>query len=247
MSGSQFQLTPPFSAFGAGYRPHWQLGPQLTLDPSFTSSMPGWSVKTGTGQVFNLWPTGLGSTDFNLGNKLGGWSASLGPNPTSQQLKVPSLLQSLGINDWDDIYGLARKLGISTWADIPSSKMNIVTHQPAAGGKLDPSGLAIPSSPDDAISGFAIPSPAFSAGKRFGFSSSLDVHLYLYADKDALLHDQKFLFSGGGVGFETKTGSGTPLKLQLGAGRDPSGGAGGFINLQIGPDFVAMPPMSGRP
>ena len=247
MSGSQFQLTPPFSTVGSGYRPHWSLGPQLTLDPAFTRSMPGWSAMTGTGQVFNLFPNGLGLTDFNLRNTLGGWSASLGANPTNQQLALPSFLKSLGVNDWDDIYGLARKLGISTWSDAPSHKTNIVTHQPAAGGKIDPSGLVIPSSPDDAISGIAIPSPAFSAGKRFGFSSSLDVHLYLYADKDALMHDQKFLFSGGGVGFETKTSGGTPLKLQLGAGRDPSGGGGGFINLQIGPNFVAMPPMSGRP
>jgi hypothetical protein len=238
MSGTQLQLTPPFSGVG-GYRPRWSLMPQLTLDPNFTSSLPGWSVMGGTGQVYNLWPTGLGLLDYNLSNTLGAWSASLGANPSSSKIALPSFVKSLGINDWDDIYGLARKLGITTWADAPGFKRNIVTGQPAAAGKINPSGLVIPSSPDDAIAGFAI--PAFSAGRRFGFSSSLDVHLYLYADKDALTRDEKYLFSGGGIGFETKTSDGTPLKLQLGAGRDPAGGAGGFINLQIGPDFIQMP------
>ena len=80
-----------------------------------------------------------------------------------------------------------------------------------------------------------------SVAKRYPFASGLDVHFYLYVDKDAFPRDMRLFVSGGGMGFESKTSDGTPLKLRVGAGRDQVGGSAGFIRLQIGPDYVAMP------
>ena len=108
-------------------------------------------------------------------------------------------------------------------------------------GKLDPSGTVVPTPPDGLIAGFGLPSPAIKVGKRFGFVSSPDIHLYLYLDKDAYADDIKHFVSGGGIQFGGRTSSGTPLKLRLGVGRDTSGGGAGFITLQIGPDYVSTP------
>lgn len=242
MSGSQFQLTPPFSTLGTGYQRRWFSFPQLTLDPQFAASQLGWSVMASNRQVYNLWPDSLGSPDDALQNAMGRLSNAMQNTRSSDpQLAVPAFLQSVGVTEWDQLYGLARQFGASTWADIPSNKANIVTGQPASGGKITPSGVAMPTSADGVIAGFGIPSPAISAGKRFPFSSGLDVHLYIYGDKDAYAQDTRHLITGGGIGFEGKTSDGTTLKLRVGAGRDQAGGGAGFIRLQIGPDFVAPP------
>ena len=85
---------------------------------------------------------------------------------------------------------------------------NIVTGQPASEGKIDPSGLVLPTQPTGVIAGFGLPLPAISLGKRFGFATGWDVHLYLYLDKDAFAQQMRYFGSGGGVGFEGKRAAG---------------------------------------
>jgi hypothetical protein len=120
---------------------------------------------------------------------------------------------------------------------VPGAQRSIVTGKPVAQGKIDSAGAFVPTSPDDLIAGFGLPSPAIKLGKRFPFASDPDVHLYLYLDKDAYANDMKHFASGGGLQFGGKTSGGTPLKLRLGIGRDTAGGVAGFIKLRIGPDF----------
>ena len=126
--------------------------------------------------------------------------------------------------------------------DVPGAQRNPVTGGPVSRGKIDSSGTFVPPAPDDLIAGFGVPSPAIKLGKRFPFASDLDVHLYLYLDKDAYANEMKYFASGGGIQFGGKTSGGTPLKLRLGVGRDSAGGGAGFIKLQIGPDFAPMTP-----
>ena len=237
MSGAQSQL----ANFGSRYRSALLPVPQLSLDPAFTTSQLGWCVQTGNCQVFNMTLT-LPTGDDGLQNALGTLSqASRGKAAANPQAAVPSFLQSLSPSDWDTLYGLARQIGPSTWTDIPGAQTNIANGKPVSIGKIDGGGNVVPTSADGVIAGFGLPLPAISAGKRYPFASGLDVHLYVYVDKDAFARDMKLLPAGGGIGFETKTSDGTKLKLRIGAGRDQAGGAAGFIRLQIGPDYVAAP------
>jgi hypothetical protein len=222
--------------------PPVRLVPDLTLNPTFAASWPGWSMLTCHGKVVNL-SAGLPSgSDDGLFRACGALANALRNPMTDPQAAAPSFVNALSPDAWDKLYGLLREGGPSLWRDIPSLRRNIVTGQPASEGKIDPSGRALPTDPTSVIAGFGLPSPGISLGKRFGFSTNLDVHLYLYLDKDAYAQQMRDFVSGGGLGFEGKTSAGTPLKLRLGVGRDQAGGGAGFIRLQIGPDYVAMPP-----
>src|SRR6516165_4509557 len=241
MSDPKLQLTPPFSAWRSGYQPpSIRLVPDLTLNPIFASSLPGWSMLTRYGQVLNLSPT-LPDDDLGLCKGCGALSNALKNPALDPQVAAPSFVSALGPDAWDKLYGLLREAGPSLWPDIPSLRRNIVTGQPASEGKIDPSGLVLPTQPTGVIAGFGLPLPAISLGKRFGFATGWDVHLYLYLDKDAFAQQMRYFGSGGGIGFEGKTSGGDTLKLRLGVGRDQAGGGAGFIRLQIGPDYVQMP------
>ncbi len=215
--------------------------PDPTLNPTFAACLPGWSMLTREGKVVNLSPTLRDEGDEGLFKGCGALANALRNPRLDPQAAAPSFIGALGPDAWDKLYGLLREGGPSLWRDIPSWRRNIVTGQPASEGKIDPSGRALPTAPTGVIAGFGLPSPAISLGKRFGFSSNLDVHLYLYLDKDAYAQQMRDFVSGGGLGFEGKTSGGDKLKLRLGVGRDQAGGGAGFIRLQIGPDYVPMP------
>jgi hypothetical protein len=187
MSDPKFQLTPPFSGWRTGYQPApIRLVPDLTLNPTFGANLPGWSVLTLDGRVLNLSPTLPDDDDHGLFKGCGALANALKSPGLDPQAAAPSFVSALGPNAWDKLYGLLREGGPSLWPDIPSWRRNIVTGRPASEGKIDPSGLALPTSPTGVIAGFGLPSRAISLGKRFGFSTDWDVHLYLYLDKDVI-------------------------------------------------------------
>jgi hypothetical protein len=211
---------------------------ELTLSP-FTQCRNGWSWLGSDLQVRGL---SLSDDDQGLWKACG----ALGQRARSSltldpQLMAPSFINALPPSAWDTLYRLLRMAGPLAWRDIPGTELNIVTGEPVSRGKLDPSGTVIPTPADGVIAGFGLPSPAIKVGKRFGFASDPDIHLYLYLDKDAYANDMKHFASGGGIQFGGRTSSGTPLKLRMGVGRDTRGGGAGFITLQIGPDYVPMP------
>jgi hypothetical protein len=215
--------------------------PDLTLSP-FAQSRLGWSFMGWDCQVRSLQlPAG---DDDGLRTACGALSQQLRLNPRlDPQAAAPRFLNALQPDAWDTLYGLLRLAGPTlAWSDVPGAQRNIVTGQPVSLGKIDSSGNVVPTSPDDLIAGFGVPSPAIKLGKRFLFASDPDVHLYLYLDKDAYANDMRHFASGGGIQFGGKTSDGTPLKLRLGIGRDEAGGGAGFINLQIGPDFPPLIP-----
>jgi hypothetical protein len=247
MGDYNLQLTPPFSNWG-GYKPPDFFGDQFQFNSQYLPSQLGWTAQTKDGQVLNLGlclPGGLPGADESFRATCAAIARALNNTPKVDPKQVAQVFGGTADdNIWDTIYGLARKGGQSLWTDVPGNKTNIAKGGPVSVGKVDPSGTVIPDAPDDAVAGAGIPSPAISLGKRFLFASHPDVHLYLYLDKDAYPNKPNYLISGAGVGLEGKTSSGDPLKLRIGAGRDASGGAAGFITLQIGPDFL---PQSPRP
>jgi hypothetical protein len=235
-----FQLTPPSLLSGWSYRNR-----QPSLFRPYLPSQLGWSALTRDGQILNLgltWPWGLPGLDDSWLTTCSAITRSLDDNKPVDPKQVAQVFGGTADdNIWDTLYGLARKGGQSLWPDVPGNKPNITKGGPASVGKVDPSGKVIPEAPDDAVAGIGIPSPAISLGKRFLFASHPDIHLYLYADKDALPDKKSLFFSGGGVSIEGKTSGGNKVQIRLGAGRDAAGGAAGFINLQIGPDFLQQP------
>jgi hypothetical protein len=247
MPDPDFQLTPPFSNWGTGYKPPDLFGDRfkLKLNLQYLPSQLGWAAQMQNGQILNL---GLGLPGFpDVTDRFSTACAAIASCPTSGSSLDPRMLAqtfSAAADDsvWDTLYGLLRDAGPNLWPDVPSTRTNIVTKKPASDGKIDPSGTFVPTAPDGLVAGTAIPSPAISLGKRFLFASHPDVHLYLYVDKDAYADQPKYLFSGGGVSLEGKTSWGGPVKLRFGAGRDEAGGAAGFFTIQIGPDYVQMPP-----
>jgi hypothetical protein len=243
---ADFQLTPPFSTTRTGFQPPpIQLVPQLSLtNRDYAQNMLGWSVMGANQQIYNLLPSLPGPGDEPLRRALAALSQAVTASPSSSSpgVSLPPFLQSLGIDSMDSLYNLAIQTGQSSWPDVPGTKTNIATGGPVSIGKVDPSGAMVPNPANKVIAGFGIPLPAISAGKRYPFSSGLDIHVYLYNDKDAYAADRAYWISGGGVSFEGKTSDGTKLKLLFSAGRDQAGGGAGFIWLGIGPDLVPMPP-----
>jgi hypothetical protein len=246
MGDPNYQLTPPFSNWGTGYKPPDFFGDQFKLKWNYLPSQLGWSAQTKDGQVVNLglW---LPGTPPGLNDSFSATFAAItraldNKKPVDPKQVAQVFGGTADDNIWDTIYGLVRKGGQSLWPDVPGNKPNIAKGGPASTGKVDPSGTVIPSSPDDAVAGAGIPSPAISLGKRFLFASHPDLHFYLYLDKDAYPNKPNLLLSGAGVGLEGKTSGGDPVKLRIGAGRDASGGGAGFIMLQIGPDYLPQTP-----
>jgi hypothetical protein len=244
------QLTPPFSNPGTGYKPPDFFGDRfkLKLDLPFLPSQLGWAAQLRNGQVLNLGYTLPGFPDVS--DSFWNACAAVARCQSGRSSLDPTLLSqtfSTAANDslWDTLYGLLRGAGPGLWPDVPGDRTNVVTKKPVSQGKIDPSGKVVPTAPDGVVAGTAIPSPAISLGKRFLFASHPDIHLYLYLDKDAYADQPKYLLGGGAVGLEGKTSGGTPLKLRFGAGRDAAGGGAGFITIQIGPDYVQMPPNAG--
>jgi hypothetical protein len=208
----------------------------------FTECRIGWSWLGADLQVRSL---SVPDDDLGLWKACGALGRRAGTSSTlDPRAAASSFVNALQPSAWDTLYKLLRMAGPAlAWPDVPGSPLNVVTREPVSRGKLDPSGTFIPTSPDGLIAGFGLPSPAIKVGKRFGFASDPDIHLYLYLDKDAYANDMKYFASGGGIQFGGRTSSGAPLKLRMGVGRDTSGGGAGFITLQIGPDYV-LPPRS---
>ena len=218
------------------------VAPDLTLSP-FARSHLGWYLMGWDCQVRDLRLMHDGGDD-TFRTACGALSQQFRLNPQlDPKTAAPSFLNALQPDDWDMLYGLLRLAGPTlAWSDVPGAQRNIVTGGPVSRGKIDSSGTFVPPAPDDLIAGFGVPSPAIKLGKRFPFASDLDVHLYLYLDKDAYANEVKYFASGGGIQFEGKTSGGTKLKLRLGVGRDTAGGGAGFIKLQIGPDAAPIAP-----
>jgi hypothetical protein len=243
MPDPDFQLTPPFSNWSYGYRPPSLFGNQNPFrSQQYLPSQLGWTALTRDGQLLNLGlclPGGDPGLNDSMTAVCAAVTRALDNNRPVDPKQVAQVFGGTADdNIWDTIYGLVRKGGQSLWTDLPGDKTNVAKGGPAAVGKVDPSGKVIPMAPDDAVAGIGIPSPAISLGRRFLFASHPDVHLYIYADKDAFPDKPNLLLSGGGVGIEGKTSGGDKFKLRIGAGRDSAGGGAGFITIQIGPDFV---------
>lgn len=236
MSDAPTRSATPGSSTGAGYRLSNLFNQELILS-SFAQCRLGWAMMGWDCQVRSLELPG--GADDALRTACGALSQQLRMNPRlDPQAAAPRFLNALQPDAWDALYGLLRLAGPTlAWSDVPGAQRSIVTGKPVAQGKIDSAGAFVPTSPDDLIAGFGLPSPAIKLGKRFPFASDPDVHLYLYLDKDAYANDMKHFASGGGLQFGGKTSGGTPLKLRLGIGRDTAGGVAGFIKLRIGPDF----------
>lgn len=231
----------PDAGTPTGYRPFRLLSDDLTLSP-FAQSRLGWCLMGWDCQVRSLQLQDGDNDAFRTA--CGALSQQFRLNPRlDPAAAAPRFLNALQPDDWDTLYGLLRLAGPTlAWSDVPGAQRNPVTGGPVSRGKINSSGTFVPPAPDDLIAGFGVPSPAIKLGKRFPFASDLDVHLYLYLDKDAYANEMKYFASGGGIQFGGKTSGGTPLKLRLGVGRDSAGGGAGFIKLQIGPDFAPMTP-----
>jgi hypothetical protein len=214
----------------------------LTLSP-FVKSRLGWCLMGRDCQVRGLQLLQDGDDDA-FRTACAALSRQFRLNPRlDPKAAAPSFLSALQPDDWDTLYALLRLAGPTlAWSDVAGAQRNVVTGGPVSRGKIDSSGTFVPSAPDDLIAGFGVPSPAIKLGKRFPFASDLDVHLYLYLDKDAYANEMKYFASGGGIQFEGKTSGGTKLKLRLGVGRDTAGGGAGFVKLQIGPDAPPLAP-----
>jgi hypothetical protein len=248
MADPNFQLTPPFSNWGTGYKPPDFFGDRfkLKLDQPYASSQLGWTAQMQNGQVLNLGadlPGGIpGVTDSFTTicaaiARSQTSSSRVDPNPLAQ------LFRTTADNKvWDTLYGLLRQAGPNLWPDVPGNKPNIVTKKPASDGKVDPSGVVVPPGPGDSVAGTGIPLPAISVGRRFPFASDPDVQLYIYLDKDAYPQQPNLLLTGGGVSIEGKTSWGDTLKLRFGAGRGAAGGPASFFTIQLGPDYVPQTP-----
>jgi len=237
MSDAPTQSAAPDAGAQSGYTPSSLFGPGLTLS-SFAQSRLGWCMMGWDCQVRGMQQLQDGDDDA-FRTACGALSQQFRLNSRlDPQAAAPSFLNALQPDDWDMLYKLLRLAGPAlSGTDVPGARRNPVTGGPVAQGKIDSSGTFVPPAPDDLIAGFGLPSPAIKLGKRFPFASDLDVHLYLYLDKDAYANDMKYFASGGGIQFGGKTSDGTPLKLRLGIGRDTAGSGAGFITLQIGPDF----------
>jgi len=246
MPGPDLQLTPISTR--TGYQPPNFFGDQfkLTLDLPYLPSQIGWSALTGNGQVLNLGhllPGCGGDVNDSFTSACAAVTRAQGNALTlDPRVLANSFNAAADSTVWDTIYGLMRSAGPSLWPSVPGTQTNVVTGQPVSIGKIDPAGTFVPTSPSGVIAGTGIPSPAISLGRKFGFASDPDVHLYLYVDKDAYADKPNYLFSGGGIGLEGKTSSGNPVKLRFGAGRDTAGGGAGFITIQTGPDYLHQSP-----
>jgi hypothetical protein len=246
MPDPPYQLTPRSSSGHTGYQPPSLFGDQfrLRLDLPYLPSQLGWATLSSMGQV------------YNLGLSLPGWTPSINDSfaaACAAVARAQSLNQPINTNGLAQAFAAAADSDLMDtlndlfqdrfWQDIPSSRRNIVTGEPAGAGKIDPAGRVVPTSPDGLPAGVSAPLwRPISLGRRFLFASDPDVHLYIYVDPDAYLNNRPdLLFSGGAVGLEGRTSDGTPLKLRFGTGRDSAGGGAGFFNIQIGPDPTPQP------
>ena len=240
------QLVPPLSGWSTGYRPPRFFKEKYQLSTPFLSSQLGWAAQMGNGQVFNL---GLTLDDDDIESHFATTCALIATGCRGNSGLDPQIFaaQQFAAADpalWDTLYGLLRKAGPSLWQDVPGTQTNIATGKPVTIGKIDPFGIFRPTAPDGVVAGLGVPliPNGITLGKRFAFASDPHVQLYLYLDKDALDSRADLLVGGGGIGFEGKTSSGTPLKLRLGAGRDQTGSGAGFFTIQIGPDYLPQSP-----
>src|SRR5690242_6584550 len=206
----------------------------LTLSP-FAQNHLGWYLMGRDCQMRNLQPMHDGDDTFRTA--CGALSQQFRLNPQlDPKAAAPSFLNALQPDDWDMLYGLLRLAGPAlAWSDVPGAQRTIVTGGPVSRGKIDSSGTFVPNAPDDLIAGFGVPSPAIKLGKRFPFASDLDVHLYLYVDKDAYANEVKYFAAGGGVQFEGKTSGGPKFKWRLGVGGVTVGGGAGSVRWRFGP------------
>lgn len=236
-------LTPSF-----GYRPRSirLMDTKLKLDPMFMQGLPGWSLQTDLGQVVNLDLNLPANWDDPLGRACGDFARAMRLSPGQPpSTAARSSLLGLTQEDWDKLYGVARKLGPLAWQKLYGNGTNVVTGQRATIGSIDPSGAPVFDSGTDVIAGFGIdsrwlPHGAFSLGKRFGFASDPDISFVLFADKDAFLQGSQPV-TGGGLSFEAKTSLG-PIKFQVGAGRSQTGSTAWGFSLHLGPDFLQQTP-----
>jgi hypothetical protein len=233
---------PTLPSFGYRPRPIRLMDTELKLDPMFMQGLPGWSLQTNMGQVVNLDLNLPANWDDAFGRACGDFARAMRLSPGQPPANAArSALLGLSQDDWDKLYGVARKLGPLAWPKLYGPGTNIVTGQRETIGSIDPSGGPVLSSGTDVIAGFGInsrwlPHGALSLGKRFGFASDPDISFVLFADKDAFLQGSQPV-TGGGLSFEAKTSLG-PIKFQVGAGRSQTGGTALGFSLQLGPDYL---------
>ncbi len=136
-------------------------------------------------------------------------------------------------------------IGLQQLGRCPRRKArNVATGCRAPIGKISPSGIMILTLPDGVLAGFAVPLPAHFGRQALSVSPvDCDVHLYVYVDKDAFSQDMRLWVPGGGVSFEGKTSSGTPLKLSVWRfDLDQAGGGAGLsFACKSAPISAGMP------
>jgi hypothetical protein len=241
MADGPFQLTPPFSNWR--YKPPLIGGDQFKL--SLTPPSPpvggwlGWVLQARTWQTINLGYTlpdmPLG-TDTSLTATMAAVARVSAQNPTATSATfAPIFTWAADNNVWDALAKALSSAGQNLWTDVPSARPNLLGGGMAPLGKVDAGGSLVLTNPDDLVSGWALPTPALSLGRRFAFISEPDVHFYLYMDRKALPSSSKYLLSGAGIDIEGTTSWGTKLTLSLGAGRDDAGGGAGFLTVELAP------------
>ncbi len=245
MSGSGFLS-------GQGYQPPKNLLGDFTLklDPLFLASNVGWHAQR-PGQPH---PVSLGSLlpnnlDHVLSLPLGGFARSMAGSGTGNpgQLLASSFQAGPGI-PWDKVMEfVGDRAKSAVWRDLSiRGTRDIVTGKPVTIGKWDAAGMARPDGVDETtvaggaldtrmLSAIGLGKGAISLGRRFRFASDADVSLLLFVDTNAWPDKPAWLFSGGGVNLQRKSGDGRLWNLKLGGGRDQAGGMGVFGVISLSP------------
>ena len=237
---------------GHGYQPPKNLLGDFTLklDPLFLTSNVGWHAQR-PGQphpvsLGSLLPNGL---DHALSLPLGGFSRGMAGSGTGNpgQLLASNFQAGPGI-PWDKLLEfVSDRVKSAVWRDLSiRGTRDIVTGKPVTIGKWDAAGMARPDGVDETtvaggaldtrkLSAIGLGKGAISLGRRFRFASDADVSLLLFVDTNAYPDKPAWLFSGGGVNFQRKSGDGRLWNLKLGGGRDQAGGLGVFGVISLSP------------
>ncbi|MCK8787426.1 hypothetical protein M0638_23940 [Roseomonas sp. NAR14] len=247
MSGSQ------------GYQPPRHLLGDYTLrldpvlmakfDPAGVAPHTGWIAHTRIGAPLKL-GLQLPALDDPLAPILAGIARDAAANPKADPTKfAQARLAAADTEVMDLLAKLVLAAGQGTWKDVTAPGTNMVTGEPASIGKIEPGGRVRHDGVEDStVAGTGIDLEklgAVSIAKKFAFASDLNVHAMIFVDKDAVLGGKMLsAMPGGGLVVKGRTSWGAELNLTVGAGRDQTGGAAGFIGLRIGPE---IPPDPVRP
>jgi len=240
-SGSgNFQLTPPFSNWGTGYKP-----PKFfddSLQAGHLQSQIGWAAQLPNGQVWSIGDV-LPGIPAGANESLTTATAAVARAQNSTKTFDPKRLadafnDAMDTKGWDALNGIVSGLGSTIWPKVTISRPDVATGQPASIGNIDASGRFVPTPAGSAVAGFALPFPAISIGRKFAFISDPTISFNVRADLTAL-QNPGVLISGGGASVEGKTSGGDTLKLGFGAGRDVTGRGAGFLTIELTPSLFS--------